>query len=345
MKMTAPIILKSIKHNMPKLSCILTSLQASIPSERLLRGVAGVLIGTALLWNGVAQSGAIAVPNYSFESPAVPPVSPYAGPDVDYWQKSAQPVWYNPTNNNNTPWSYLMGCFYNVMFPGQFIDNCDGSQAAFLFAVPEAALFQDYNSIYGTNTIPSHAFNAKFNVGSSYDLTVGLIGGGGGMQPGVTLELSLYYRDASSNMVTVVATSVTNSVQSFPTNTHFVDFQVHVPVVKTADAWAGQNIGIQLLSTADFTSAGGYWDVDNVRLTETPTATLSLSNPVLAKGQFSFTVVSQPGVQFEIQVSTNIFAAPSDWIRMATFTNVTGVMPVTDTTTNSNQHYYRARQL
>jgi hypothetical protein len=49
--------------------------------------------------------------------------------------------------------------------------------------VPEAAVFQDYDSIYGTNTTPSHAFNAKFNVNSAYSLTVGVIGGVNGSPP------------------------------------------------------------------------------------------------------------------------------------------------------------------
>jgi hypothetical protein len=307
------------------------------------RGLAGTVICAALIFGGwVAQAASVFVPNASFESPAVPPVSPYAWPFIDDWQKSAQPVWYNPTNNNNTPWDYLMGTFYNVPFPGVFIDNCDGSDAAFLFAVPDAALFQDYDSVYGTNTTPTHAFNAKFNVGSSYDLTVGLIGGGGGMTNGVTLDLSLYYRDSSSNMVTVATTTVTNSLQAFPTTTNFVDFQVHVPAVKAADAWAGQHIGIQLLSTANFGNAGGYWDLDNVRLRETPA--LALSSAETMNGLFSFTVVSQPGVQFEIQASTDTAAASGNWVTLATITNATGVTPFTDSMTNSIR-YYRARQL
>ena len=218
-------------------------------------------------------AGTLYLPNASFESPLVPPVSPYAGPDMDYWQKSAQPYWYNPTNNYDTPWEDLMGTFYNVPYPSTFIDNCDGSQAAFLFAVPDAAIFQDYNSIYGTNTTPSHAFDAKFNINRAYNLTVGVIGGVYGYPPlyeGATLQLSLYYRDSSSNMVTVAATTITNSAQLFPTNTHFVDFSVYVPGVRATDPWAGQNIGVQIASTVGFDLMGGYWDVDNVRLTETP---------------------------------------------------------------------------
>ena len=60
------------------------------------------------------------------------------------------------------------------------------------------------------------------------------------MKDGVTLQLSLYYRDAASNMVTVAATTITNSAQLFPTNTHLVDFSVYVPGVRATDPWAGQ---------------------------------------------------------------------------------------------------------
>ena len=224
----------------------------------------------------------IIVPNYSFESPAVPEISPYAFPDMAAWEKSAQPDWYDPSANDDTPWADLMGTFYNVPFPGEFIDNCDGVQGAFLFALPGVAIFQDYDSIDDASTNASHAFNAAYTVGKAYTLTVGLIGGGGDMQPGATLQLGLYYRDASSNLVIVAATTITNSTTLFPTNTHLVDFQVQIPDTKATDPWAGKNIGIQLLSTAGFDNAGGYWDVDNVRLTEVVAP--QLSNPVWTGG-------------------------------------------------------------
>src|SRR5262249_46722985 len=122
------------------------------------------------------------------------------------------------------------------------------------------------------NTEPTHEFNAKFEVGKSYALTVGVLGGGGGMSNGVTFQISLYYRDAASNMVTVSSTTITNSKALFPTNTHFTDFQALLPQVKAGDAWAGKFIGIQLasgLTLSDPTNLwAGYWDVDNVRLTE-----------------------------------------------------------------------------
>jgi hypothetical protein len=288
-----------------------------------------------------AWAAAIAVPNGSFESPAVPPVSPYASPEIDYWQKSPQPAWYDPSQNANTPWAYLMGEFYNVPFPGQFIDNCDGTQAMFLFALPEAAVFQDYSSVYGTNDVASHAFNARFNTGSSYDLTVGVLGGGGGMKPGVTLQLQLYYRDGSSNMVVVGSTSITNSAELFPTNTHFVDFSVHVPQVKPSDPWAGQNIGIQLASTVDFTLAGGYWDLDNVRLVESGTPLLTISG--VTNGVFSVNVQSGAGARFQIETATNL-ATSATWSSLGVFTNGSGVISLQENATNSVR-FYRAHQL
>ena len=287
------------------------------------------------------QAGTIAVPNYSFESPVVPPVSPYASPSFDSWQKTPQPAWYIPSQNHDTPWDTLMGEFYNVQFPGSFIDNCDGSQAAFLFALPDVGLFQDYDSVSGTNAVPSHAFNAKFKVGDSYALTVAVLGGGGSMKPGVTLQLGLYYRDASSNAITVASTTITNSSALFPTNTHFVDFSVFLPQVKASDPWAGQNIGIQLLSTVGFDLAGGYWDVDNVRL-QTPA--VILGNVGLTNGTFSLTVQGAPGSVFEVQGTTNINPGAT-WISLGTFTNKTGVASFTDSAAKSNSRFYRARQL
>ncbi len=289
------------------------------------------------------HAGNVSIPNGSVESPLVPMENPFATPNMEEWQKNPQPIWYDPSQNSNTPWEYLMGTFYNVPYPGSYIDNADGQQAVFLFALPEAGFFQDYNSLSGTNLIPSHAFNATFEVGSAYDLTVGVIGGGGGMKPGVTLQLGLYYRDALSNLVMVAATSVTNSTDTFPTNTHLVDFQVHVPTVKTGDSWAGRNIGIQLLSTTAFDLAGGYWDLDNVRVVKT--IALTLLNPAVTTSNFTFTVQSEPGQSFKILTATHILTVSSNWTSIGTFTNVTGSTNSSDIKTNIGQRYYRAQAL
>ena len=87
-----------------------------------------------------------------------------------------------------------------------------------------------------------------FEVGKSYQLTVGVIGGGGGMLEGVTLELALYYRDAASNQVTVATTSITNAASLFPNLTHFIDCTVGVPTVAAGDASANRPIGMRFLN-------------------------------------------------------------------------------------------------
>jgi hypothetical protein len=283
----------------------------------------------------------IYVPNYSFELPNIGTNSPYAAPVFDSWQEAPQPDWYNPTNFGS-PWSELMGEFYNVPFPGEYIDNCDGVQAAFLFAIPQVAIFQDYTSIGEDTNAPSYAFNAKFNVGKAYTMTVGLIGGGGGMPEGSSMQLSLYYRDASSNMQTVAATTVTNTAANFPTNTHFVDFQVQAPGVKATDPWAGQNIGIQLLCTPTELTTGGFWDADNVRLEET--TALNLASATMTNGQIQFTVQSEPNAVMQILATTNLSQPLTLWTNIATLTNSTGSLPFVDTDANLSLRFYTAEQ-
>lgn len=272
------------------------------------------------------------VANTSFESP----VTPFAGPEMDGWQKSPQPFWFPPGTNT---WDQTMGQFMNTPTgsPGH-IDNMEGSQAAFLFALPDVAIFQDYTTTVGTNA-PTHDMVAKYEVGKSYNLTVGVIGGGGGMLSGVPLELSLYYRDASSNKVIVASKTVTNSPDLFPTNTAFTDFEVTLRTVRSSDAWAGKFIGVQIASKADFSNQGGYWDVDNVRLQSVRDP--FLKDPVKSGGQFQLTVDSAPG-RVEILASTNVTAPLATWTSLGTITNLTGNIQFTDTSISS-QRFYHAR--
>lgn len=283
----------------------------------------------------------IYVPNYSFELPNIGTNAPYAAPVFDSWQETPVPDWYSPADFGGSPWSDLMGEFYNVPFPGEYIDNCDGVQAAFLFAIPEVGIFQDYNSIGEDTNTPSHAFNATFNVGKAYTMTVGLIGGGGGMTNGSTIDLILYYRDASSNMQTVAAMTVTNTTANFPTNTHFVDFQVQTPGVKATEPWAGQNIGIELLCTPTAATTGGFWDADNVRLAET--TALNLISPALTNGQLQFTVQSEPNAVVAILASTNLALPLNSWTNIATVTNLTGSLPFVDPAAGLLQRFYTAQ--
>ena len=253
---------------------------------------------------------------------------------MDFWQKTARPNWYDEAGGAFL-WTQLTGEFTNTP-PGAFnhIDNCDGGQAAWMFVIPEVGIFQDYD--YPTN----HAFNATYEVGKSYHLAVGLIGTGGNMTIGATFELSLYYRDIGSNIIIVAATSVTNLPTVFSNTTHFIDFHADSSFVKASDPWAGQHIGVRLLSSiTDTNLEGGYWDLDNVRLTSTRPPTLS--NPVWTNGQLSFILQSEPGVTVEIQKS----ASPGEqiWSSLGFVTNGSDTISFVDTNATPGQFYYRAR--
>ena len=304
------------------------SIIAVFTTTLALGGCAGVLFGAP-----------ISVPNNSFESP----VTPFVSLNVDSWQKAPMPDGYGDTNS----WNTLVGLFKNDP-PGMadHIDNCDGNQAIWLFVVPQAALFQDYDSIDWRSPEPGHAFDATFEVGKSYQLTVGISAPGGAMPQGVTMELSLYYRDTASNLVAVAATSITNTVSIFITNTHFIDFQVGLPMVRPTDPWAGQHIGIQMLSTVDpLVSVPdlSYWDLDNVRLTSTLEPVLQ--RPAWANNYYQFTLQSEPGLAVEILSASDLTLPRSNWTSLGILTNISGTTPFSDTAASTQPRYYCARRL
>ncbi len=208
------------------------------------------------------QAQLIMVPNSSFESPTAPDSYPYVNTSIDAWQKNPEPAFYTPAfGGYGIPWAGTAGVFLDI---NPYL-NHDGSQAGYLLAVPQVALFQDYDSS------PTHDFNATFEVGKAYNLTIGIFGKSS-LTAGSTLELSLYYRDGSDNRVKVGSTVVSYSAAAFPTTPlNFIDYVVNVPTVQAGDAWAGQHIGIQLASTIpiELTSFGN-WDFDKVRLTAVP---------------------------------------------------------------------------
>jgi hypothetical protein len=245
-------------------------------------------------------AGTIPVPNASFETP----VTTFVNTNIDFWEKVPKPAWY--VESGGYTWSQLIGTFKNTA-PGSpqddHIDNCEGAQAIWMFVVPEVCLFQDYNSADWSHASPIHAFNAKFEVGHAYSLKVGVIGGGGGMLEGASIELSLYYRNGAQSRITVARTSVINTVETFPSSNHFVDFQVDVPVVKASDPWAGQYIGVQILSTVSAELEGGYWDLDNVRLTSTVTPALDCTQ---SGTDARISWVAGAGHQFQLQFSPDL---------------------------------------
>jgi hypothetical protein len=205
-------------------------------------------LGIVVWWSAALgmRAGEIAVPNGSFESPS----TNYVSVLIDDWVKPPKPDWY--VEGGGFLWTQLTGLFRNPIPTNPYhIDNMDGDQALWLFAVPEVGLFQEL----GDPANPTGE-DVLFEVGQSYRMTVGVIGGGGGMLEGVTLELALYYRDDASNQVTVAATSITNTVSLFPSLTHFVDCTVSLPTVAAGDAWANRPIGMRFLVNREHQSAG-----------------------------------------------------------------------------------------
>jgi len=282
----------------------------------------------------------LVVPNYSFESP----LTFFASPNIDGWSKIPNPGYY--VESGGITWDDTAGAFLNTpATESNHIDNCDGNQAGYLFADPLVTVFKDYESGDWSHTnTPLHNFPAIYETNKSYKLTMGIIGGGGNMLPGVGLQLSLYYLDDATNRIPVASNDLVYTPQQFPTRTHFLDCSVEVPAVRPGDPWAGKHIGIKMVSTATLDNQGGYWDLDNVRLVATTEAVLC--NPAQTNGGFAFTLLSEAGSAYAIQSADALTnSGAGNWSTTATITNTTGDFRFFDTSTNAGIRFYRAQRV
>lgn len=221
-----------------------------VPSARpgIPRAMTAVAVGAALQGAPVP----VAVPNGSFEQPS----TVFVSTEIDIWEKSAEPPDYDPGGG---PWFQKAGIFKNTA-PGRpdHIPNLDGSQALYLFAVPEVGVSMAATGDDGL-------FPARYQPGDVWTLTVAVIGGGGNMPEGARLHLELGYLDSGGHRQAVAVTEVVHSAVQFPTTTQFLDFVVRTPAVTAADPWAGRPLRLSLFSIgSEF--IGGYWDLDHVRL-------------------------------------------------------------------------------
>jgi hypothetical protein len=194
--------------------------------------------GVVLCAVAAAEAGAIAVANHSFENPGIPyePNTFMVLPYMDSWTEL----------DVDTQYSSNTGVFLNTWWaPPTYIVNADANQVAFLGSEGGNALWQDLSATYQT--------------GKKYRLTVGVCVSF--YRPIDPLVLALYYVDGASR-VDVVTTIVP---ETGLTPTALVDFVVDAPIVQANDAWAGKNMGVAIRSTG---TAGGYWDLDNVRVME-----------------------------------------------------------------------------
>jgi len=248
--------------------------------------------------DNVRLAETINVPNYSFENPH----TDFADPTVDSWQKFPKPDWYD--ESSGFLWTQLSGVFKNTA-AGQpdHIDNVDQNQALFLFGVPQNGLFQ--------------SLDATYQVGHSYSMTAGFAGGGANMPSGSTLLFALYYADAG-NQVQIATTPVVYTPAAFPNLTHLIDVSVNLPVVKSTDAWAGKNIGALLMAVP--TEPGGYWDIDNVRITSVVPSTTFSVGVSLAGANAHLAWPSNTGWQYQVKVSEDL----ATWTDVGTALTGTG---------------------
>jgi hypothetical protein len=213
----------------------------------MLLGVMRLLVlAPVIAWAAApARSASIHIENASFEAPAIDPCGFPVLPYADQWRE----LDLDKENSTNT------GVFANTP-PGSpdRVLNADGNQLAFLGSARGNAFEQDLVSVY--------------EVGCAYRLTVGV---GASMrfppsssEPFDMIELVLYYLEDSNTVdivhCTVAATGWSSLLQ---------DFWTYLPTVQAGDDWAGKNIGVAIRATG---SAGGFWVLDNVRLTELPPA-------------------------------------------------------------------------
>lgn len=281
-------------------------------------------------------AASITVPNGSFESPT----TTFVDNRVDLWRKTPKPVWYD--ESGGFTWDQLSGVFRNPE-PGQddHLENIDASQAFYLFAVPGVGLTLDETpSEPAAGTAPTPTL-PRYQPGTAYELGLAVQGGGGGMTNGVTLALELTYPDESGLPQTVAQTIVTHTPASFPSRHHFAPFSVRTPPVQPTDAWAGKPIGIRILSTVDPTLAGGYWNVDQARLTALPQP--ALLEPTLVEGRPRFVLRGPPGTQLELLVSPHLLAPPADWTVAATLNLPHGFAEYQADAAASDARFYRLR--
>lgn len=206
----------------------------------------------------VGWAAQIPVLNASFEDPQLAVAPPFAGSTIADWHRAPVPDWWSQAGYSSDQWRDASGVFVNVdPTYNTPIDNADGNQIGFMFSTPGYELYQDLTSTY----VP----------GQSYRLVVGVQGGGYGMQPGVPLAINLYYRDLADNRVVIDSVLAPNDNTNVGGDqTHLTDYQLDIPVVTALDPWANRPIGIQLISAATIDNTGGYWVMDNVRLSSVP---------------------------------------------------------------------------
>jgi hypothetical protein len=196
----------------------------------------------------------IPVANHSFENPPVTPAQ-VASPFVVDWATYGTTMMEYPPGSNIFV-NASTGVFPNTD-PGEVdhIDNLDGNQAAFLAAE--------------TGNEFTQALNASFEAGNSYSLTVA-VGHSYGQPPATNayVRLGLFYLDAGNERQLVTWTDVIDDAATGLSANHLADFSAPFSSFLAADHPAvGKPIHVLLTS---FGPEGGFFDLDDVRVTSVP---------------------------------------------------------------------------
>jgi hypothetical protein len=129
--------------------------------------------------------------------------------------------------------------------------NADGTQLAFLASATGNGLEQDLAVVYREGC--SYRLTAAVGISSRYPPSA--------QPPTDTLVLAFYYLDDNVPVDIVSQTVEPPGLSS----RRLQNFSVYLPPVQADDVWAGKPIGIALRPAGE---AGGFWDLDNVRLAE-----------------------------------------------------------------------------
>jgi hypothetical protein len=210
----------------------------------------------SFLWAAVpVKSAPIPVENASFESPVVDPNAFQALPYIDGWIETDLDTF----SSANT------GVFPNTPTGSpDHIANADGNQLAFLGSQTGNALEQDLAAVYKSGC--EYRLSVAIGISSLFPPSR--------EEPTDTIELALYYCDPNDPNEHLDIVSKTIEAEGL-SSTQLRDFSLYLPRINSSDTWAGKSIGIAIRATGQ---AGGFWDIDNVRLEESVPASLFIEN-------------------------------------------------------------------
>ncbi len=200
----------------------------------------------------MVAADAVPVANHSFETPPIDPV------DNPFYAVPFVPNWIEQDTDTDPDYpSKNIGVFLNPPAgspDGDHILNPDGDQLAFLYSGSGNALLQD--------------LAADYQIGERYRLDVDICPSmrypPAGVNPDNALILEFYYINNASERQSIY----TIAVPSWDLTQNFLKtYSLALPPVKNTDPWANKTIGIALRAQGDI---GGFWDVDNVRVTAFP---------------------------------------------------------------------------